>query len=162
MSNDDQDQLVNEYAKQISPLLESAKKAYGRRDQQTPAHESSREYTRLLVEFTSRGGSLQRLSDKLGVSYSGMRRRVTTADVPPLRAARKREGQIDYGQISRSADRVRSAKRNGTSEYHAQLWVEYNEGIPMNLLARELGISNAAPLYYGVQSHYKRSLYTAS
>jgi hypothetical protein len=162
MSSTDQDRLVEEYAKRIQPILASAQKAYGRRDQDTPAHVNSRQYTQLLVEFTSKGGSLQRLARRLSVSYSGMRRRVTTSDVPPLKTPRKSQGQIEYSTVSSAADRVRNAKRQGTSGYHAQLYEEFNNGIPMNLLARELGISNAAPLYYGVQSHYKRSLHSAS
>lgn len=54
--------LVAEYKAKIEPLFPLAKKAYGSRGQNTPAHKASREYTRLLVEFSERGGSLPELA----------------------------------------------------------------------------------------------------
>lgn len=163
MSTNSADILIEEYAEKIEPILSLATRAYGRKDQDTPAHEASREYTRLLLEFYQQGGSLQKLASRVGVSYSGMRRRIHTANVPPLRSPRKTsKDQVDFSLIERSASRVRNAKNFGVEKYHEQLYIEFNEGVPMNLLARELGISNAAPLYYGVQCHYKRSLSTTS
>lgn len=157
------DLLIDEYAEKILPLLPLAQKAYGRRDQNTPAHDASRAYTRFLCEFHQRGGSLQGLSKRLDVSYSGMRRRIHTANIPPLRSPRaSAKDRIDVSVVTRAAERVRQAKNEGTETYHEQLYREFNDGIPMNMLARELGISNAAPLYYGVQCHYKRSLSTSS
>lgn len=163
MSEEQQVDLVEEYATEIQPLLPLATKAYGRRDQDTPAHVASREYTRLLCEFYQKGGSLQHLSVKLGVAYSGMRRRIYTSNIPPLRAPRMSSAdKLDTSMIDRAALRVKKARSIGTAEYHEQLYNEYNDGIPMNMLARQLGISNAAPLYYGVQCHYKRSLTVSS
>jgi len=49
--------LVTEYKSMIEPLFPMAKKAYGSRDQLTPNHEASREYTRLLTEFHEKGGT---------------------------------------------------------------------------------------------------------
>jgi hypothetical protein len=163
MSQLDHDLLLDEYAEKIRPLLPLATKAYGRRDQDTPAHKASREYTNLLCEFHRRSGSLQKLAEKVGVSYSGMRRRVHTANIPPLRSPRKAsKDTINVSMVEHAADRVRQAKITSVEKYHEQLFNEFNAGVPMNMLARELGISNAAPLYYGVQCHYKRSLTTSS
>jgi transposase-like protein len=146
----------NDYVSRITPLLPLAKRAYGAKDQNTPAHHASREYTRLLVEYNDAGGNLVRLASAIGVAYSGVRRRVFTADVPPVKTKRMSRSSLSVSTISDAADRVRAARAIGTAEYHAQLHEEYYAGIPMNMLARELGISNAGPLYYAVQRHYKR------
>lgn len=148
--------LIDEYAEKIAPYLELAKRAYGSRDQVTPAHIASREYTRLLVEFHEKGGSLIGLSARLGVAYSGVRRRVFTSNVPSVKSTRKQKSKIDQAMMDHATERVKQARESGTSEYHAQLYEEFISGIPMNLLARSLGISNAGPLYYGVQRHYKK------
>lgn len=149
-------ELLEKYTELCEPLLEQAKRAYGRKDQDTPAHVASREYTRLLCEFNSQGGNLADLSRALDVSYSGVRRRVFTADVPSVRRTRHPRGHISVQMVTDAADRVRSAREHSTSEYHRQLHAEFAAGIPMNMLARQLGISNAAPLYYGINSHEKR------
>ncbi len=73
-------ELVQEYKEKIEPILPLAKKAYGSREQQTPAHNASREYTRLLIEFHKRGGSLPKLAKELKVAYAGVRRRVVMDD----------------------------------------------------------------------------------
>jgi len=148
--------ILAEYAERIRPLLPLARRAYGSRDQLTPAHVASREYTRLLVEFKERNGSLIDIAKELGVSYSGIRRRVFTADVPSVKTSRKLRGKISIEDIEHSATRVRSSRVQGSEDYHKQLYEEFMSGIPMNMLAKKLGISNAAPLYYGVQRHYKR------
>jgi transposase-like protein len=68
---------------------------------------------------------------------------------------RPRESVKD-GDIKSAARRVREAKQQGTNEYHDQLAREYSDGISLSSLARELGISSAAPLYYGVQRSIQR------
>lgn len=151
----EKEELVEEYAEKIRPYIDLAKKAYGSRNQSTPAHNASREYTRLLVEFHGKGGSLAQLAKRLEVAYSGVRRRVFTADVPSVKSSRKQRAKIDQQTINDAVERVQFARTNGTAHYHRQLHEEFMNGIPMNLLARSLGISNAAPLYYGVQRHYK-------
>ena len=155
MTEHEQD-LTREYAERIRPLLHLARRAYGSRDQLTPAHEASREYTRLLVEFKERNGSLIDLAKELEVAYSGIRRRVFTADVPSVKTSRKLRGKISVEDIEACAERVRRSRVYGSEEYHKQLYEEFMSGMPMNMLAKKLGISNAAPLYYGVQRHHKR------
>jgi hypothetical protein len=145
------DALVEQYAKKIKPLLPLAKRAYGSRAQVTPAHEASREYTRLLAEFYENGGSLVALSEKLDVAYSGMRRRVFTAKLPP---STMKKGRVKYSEaeISAAAKRVTKARDSGGAEaYHSALAAEYSKGVSLAALAEELGLSSAAPLYYGVQ-----------
>jgi len=77
MSNE----LVEQYAQLIQPHLEDAKKAYGARTQNSPAHNASREYTRLLIEFRNKGGSLPLLAKRLKVAYAGVRRRVVMNEI---------------------------------------------------------------------------------
>lgn len=150
-------ELLEKYTELCQPLVSLAKRAYGPKDQDTPAHAASREYTRLLSEFNTLGGSLTAISKELGVSYSGIRRRVFTADVPSVRRTRSPRGHITAEMVADAATRVRDARDHSTSEYHRQLHAEFTAGIPMNMLARQLGISNAAPLYYGINSHEKRN-----
>lgn len=150
------DDLIETYVSLIEPHIDLAKKAYGAKSQSTPAHEASREYTRLLVEFHSNGGSLIKLAKRLNVSYSGVRRRVFTSDVPSVKTTRKQRSLVDQRMIDDAAARVTDAKIVSVERYHEQLHNEYYSGIPMNVLAKALGISNAAPLYYGIQRHYKR------
>lgn len=149
--------LVDEYAEKIKPILSSAKKANGSRKKTTPQHEASREYTLLLVEFHNKGGSLPKLAEKLGVAYSGIRRRVVmnSVSVEQIKPTTKRE--ITQEDISDAVQRVKQAKLEGMYEYHEQLALEYKNGIPLAVLARNLGLSGAAPLYYGVQRAIQRN-----
>lgn len=144
------DELVANYVAQIQPHLELAKKAYGSRNTASPQHEASREYTRLLVEFYNRGGSLLKISKALGVTYAGVRRRVTTVDIPPA-GSRNRSKATDV-EIAFAAQRIKLAKESGDVDaYHEALRREYEDnGISLNKLAKALGLSSSNPLYYGV------------
>jgi hypothetical protein len=149
--------LVEQYRKKIKPLLPLAQKAYGSRDQDTPAHTASREYTRLLTEFYDIGGSLPQLADALGVAYAGVRRRVVMRDVSVATIKPKIKPKLRSNSVAASAKRVLRAKNRSTDEYHDQLLAEYEAGIPLGALAGELGVSSAAPLYYGIQRSMQRS-----
>lgn len=152
----DSEQLAESYAQKIRPLLPLAKKAYGSKVQSTPAHEASREYTRLLKEYSDVGGNLILLSYKLEVSYSGVRRRVFTAEMPPVRNGKARK-KVTEQELQLALERVRSAKAFSTKAYHAQLAEEYYEnGISLGAIAKGLGIKNASPLYYAIQRHAAR------
>jgi len=146
--------LVLEYAEKIRPILPLAKKAYGARTQTSPEHQASRQYTELLLEFQSKGGSLPQLAVTLNVAYPGIRRRVvmngvSVSSIKPKTRATRQEN-LD------AAQRVKQAKEVGVDQYHDQLASEYRNGVSLSVLARELGLSSAAPLYYGVQSSLKR------
>ena len=146
--------LVEEYKTQIEPLLPLAKKAYGSRMQNTPAHEASREYTRLLTEFYNRGGSLPALASALNVAYAGVRRRVVMQDVAVSsikpRVKPKTEG------IEDSIARIKAAKPGTVDEYHDAITREYEAGVSLAAIARGMGLSSAAPIYYGVQRSLQR------
>lgn len=148
--------LVEEYAQKIEPHLEMAKKAYGARGQETPEHNASREYTRLLVEYYDRGGSLSALGRRIKVSYPGIRRRVITSDVNIAQIKPKEKVPVARQDIYGAASRVKSAKEISVDAYHDQLRREYEAGISLSRLAQELGLSSAAPLYYGVQRSLQR------
>ena len=149
-------ELVTQYTEKIRPLLPLAKKAYGSRTQVTPAHKASQEYTQLLVAFAEQGGSLLQLAKELDVAYSGMRRRIFTSGTTlPSNAQTKR--RLTPDQINEAVLRVATAKSKSTQEYHAQLSYEYYEtGVSLGALAKGLGITNAAPLYYGINRHSMR------
>jgi transposase-like protein len=149
-------ELAKEYAEKIRPLLPLATKAYGPKNQKTAAHEASRKYTDLLVEYTNKGGSLLYLAQELDVAYSGVRRRVFTSNIPAMtnNNARKKN---DPAKIEAAVTRVKNARLKGTQKYHAQLAHEYyKNNISLSAIAKGLGIKNAAPLYYGVQRHITR------
>lgn len=147
-------ELIEEYAARIEPILSMAKKAYGSRSQSTPAHEASREYTRLLKEFHARGGSLPKLANRLDVAYAGVRRRVVMSDV--VVSSIRPKTRVKDQDIKAAANRVRLAKHHNRERYHDQLADEYRSGISLANLAAELGLSSAAPLYYGVQRSIQR------
>lgn len=150
--------LVDEYAEKIKPLLPLAKRAYGSRDQDTPQHEASREYTRLLTEFKDKGGNLQQLAGAIGTTYSGMRRRVVMRDVsvPSVRRTTPVRSKTSPEALEAAVARVRAAKEVGTEAYHDQLAAEYEAGIPLSGIAKALGVSSAAPLYYGISRSIQR------
>lgn len=147
-------ELVEEYAAKIEPILPMAQKAYGRRDLNTPAHEASRQYTELLKEFQNKGGSLPKLAEKIGVAYAGVRRRVAMSEIKV--SDYKPKIRLKNQNIEAAAARVRMAKLRGTDEYHDQLRSEYMSGISLARLGKELGLSSGAPLYYGVQRSIQR------
>lgn len=149
--------ITQEYAEKMRPLIPLAQKAYGAKSQNTPAHQASREYTRLLVEFVEKKGSLIHLSQALEVSYSGLRRRVFTSSVPTMNNKNAR-AKLAPEIIDAAVARVRDARQSGTEKYHEQLAIEYYQnGISLSVIAKGLGISNAGPLYYGVQRHAQRT-----
>jgi hypothetical protein len=52
---------------------------------------------------------------------------------------------------------VLNAKAQNVDAYHDQLAEEYRNGISLSNLAKEMGLSSAAPLYYGVQRSIQRN-----
>ena len=152
---DKQAALAEQYTKKLEPLVDNAKRAYGARGQDKVQHKASRRYTELLVEYYEKGGSIQLLAENLGVTYAGIRRRIVTAEnaIPP---AAKRKGLTEE-QVIEAVERVRVAKNKSPEKYHAAIAKEREAGIPLSAIARGLGISNAAPLYYGLQRHYSKA-----
>lgn len=143
------DELLDSYVKKIEPILGLAKKAYGSRSTSSPQHDASREYTKLLVEFYENGGSLLKISKALGVTYAGIRRRVTTYTVP-VNSSRIRS-KATPEEIQKAAERIKEAKLVSVSAYHEALRHEYEDNkISLNKLAKALGLSSSNPLYYGV------------
>jgi hypothetical protein len=147
-------ELVAEYKEKIEPLLSMAKKAFGSREQDTPNHRASREYTRLLTEFHERGGSLPTLAKELDVAYAGVRRRVVMQNVSVSLVRPKVRAKSE--ELNNAITRVKIAKAKSVDEYHDQLAAEYRAGVSLAALARSLGLSSAAPLYYGVQRSIQR------
>ena len=143
------DKLLDTYAKKIKPILPLAKKAFGSRAHTTPAHNASRQYTQLLVEYYSKGGSLVAMANELDVAYAGIRRRILTADQEIL-PSRKRSTLTD-AQVQKGIERIKKAKEKSPEAYHAALAAEYDKGISLAKVADALGISSSQPLYWGIQ-----------
>ena len=142
--------LVAQYKAKIEPLFPLAKKAYGSRFQNTPAHKASMEYTKLLVEFYEQGGSLPELAKALGVAYPGLRRRVVMKDVAISKVKPKRKAS--KSELPAAIERVRVARQSkDVNAYHDQLAEEYKNGFSLQDIAKGLGLGSAAPLYYGAQ-----------
>jgi hypothetical protein len=141
--------LVSEYGAQLERLLPLAKRAYGSRTHVTPEHEASREYTRLLVEYTDKGGSLVAMAKELGVTYAGLRRRVMTSELPALPNRSRSRATPEETELA--IERIREAKLQGPEAYHDQLALEYENGVSLAKIAKGLGLSSSQPLYFGVQ-----------
>lgn len=141
--------LVAEYAARILPILPLAQRAYGSRLQTSPAHEASREYTRLLLEFRDRGGNVSLLATALGTTYGAMRRRIITSASPPTN---RRPGQrVVESQTDAAVARIVEAKKTGVDSFHRQLAIEYDNGASLSAIAKKMGIKGSAGLYYGMQ-----------
>lgn len=142
------DELLDAYAPTLATLLPLARTAYGSRDLDTPQHTASREYTKFLCEFYEKGGSLLDLSRRLGVTYASLHRRVTTRSLAPrTTGARGRHSDEEYSQ---AVSEILRAKAVSTEEYHLCLKRHYDDKYSLARIARELGLSSANPLYYGV------------
>jgi hypothetical protein len=148
------DKLTQEYAAYIAPHLELAKKAYGSRATKSPQHDASREYTRLLVEFYSKGGSLLQLAKELNVTYAGIRRRVLTAEIPAK--SKGTNSKSTEAEISDAAYRIKFARGfadiegDSTGYHEIVLHIYETEKVSLNKIAKVLGMSSANPLYYAV------------
>ena len=142
------DEIFEQYAVAMEPLIPLAKRAFGSRDIVSPQHDASREYTRLLKEFYNGGGSLLKMAERLGVNYAGLNRRVKTADLKPSSGrARKKFTDAEYAQIVKG---VLAAKDRGVDEYHIFLLKVYDSGMSLARIAKDMGLSSANPLWYGV------------
>ena len=142
-------QLVEEYAPALIELLPLARQAYGSRNTKSPQHDASREYTRLLVEYYNKGGSLIAISKAVGVTYAGVRRRVTTVDVAP--AGKRIRSKATPEQVIEAVERIKIAREKSVEDYHEALRHEYEDnGISLTKISKALGLSSSNPLYYGV------------
>ena len=140
--------LLKRYVKLIQPHLELAKKAYGSRDTISPQHDASRAYTKLLREYYDKGGSLLDMAEALDVTYAGLRRRVTTKDLPA--SSKRPRKKFPEEVYDKAVDEILLAKSINTEVYHQRLKEAFDEGLSMAKLAQKMGLSSANPLYYGV------------
>lgn len=149
------DLILQKYFTPLAKLLPLARQAYGSRDTDSPAHEASRQYTKLLVEYANEGGSLVRLAKELGVTYASLRRRVSMANTP-TRSLRT-HSKLEPAEFQAAVKRVVEARKISTSAYHDQLAKEYDNGVSLGKLANALGLTGSYPLYYGVNRSRQRA-----
>ena len=95
------------------------------------------------------------LAKRLNVAYAGVRRRVVMSEVTV--SAVRPKTRLKEQDIQSSAKRVLAAKEKDVDSYHDQLAEEYKNGISLSNLAKEMNLSSAAPLYYGVQRSLQRN-----
>jgi transposase-like protein len=82
------------------------------------------------------------------VAYAGLNRRVSTCEIPASsKRPRKRFSQEVYDS---AVAEIVAAKLHGTKEYHEALAKHYAAGLSLARIAKEMGLSSANPLYYGV------------
>jgi len=141
-------ELLGEYLPLFQPLTHEAKVAYGSRATESHAHDVSRAYTALLVEYTSKDGSLLMLAEALGSSYPALRRRVMTANITPL--VRRRKSKATARDYASAVKQLTKARARGSAVYHSAIKDVYDRGISLNHLAKEMGLKSAYPLYYGL------------
>lgn len=144
------DHLIEQYLPRLAELLPLARKAYGSRDTKSVQHDASREYTQLLVEYYSKGGSLLGIAKELGVTYAGVRRRVITDEVRP--SSKRIRSKATPEDVLKAVERITIARNaGGVQEYHEALRHEYEDNrISLTKIAKAMGLSSANPLYYGV------------
>lgn len=145
------DDLTLRYAKKIEPFLSLAKKAYGLRNQDTPAHKASTKYTLLVKEYYEKGGSLVALAEELGVAYSGLRRRIFTLSTSS--DTRKPRSKASEEATQKALTVILKARDASTERYHAELYKAYHAGVSLAKISKGLKLSSSAPLYYAVQRH---------
>lgn len=142
-------QLLDEHFPAIQALKSQAEKAFGSRATDSHNHEASRKYTDLIKNYAEQGGSLLILADALEVTYPALRRRVMTADVTPLtRHSRSKATADQYAYAVQTLTPLRDS--HNTEAYHDALLEQYDNGLSINHLAKELGLKSAYPLYYGI------------
>lgn len=144
------DELLDEYEAKILPVLELAKKAYGSRSTASPQHDASRQYTQYLVEYYSKGGSILKLASRIDVTYAGIRRRITTSEIPAKPKGKRSRATKETMMLA--AIDIATAKASGdTEKYHEAIYDAYEiQGISLAKIAKALGLSSANPLYYAV------------
>lgn len=147
--------LLAEYYPQVAKFKYLATQAFGSRATESTEHEASREYTRLLKEYSDKGGSLLKMAEALEVTYPSLRRRVMTAEIAPLKRHRKsRASTADYQW---AAEYLEDAKLKGTEQYHDAIYEVYKQDISLNKLAPYVGLKAAYPLYYGLNKARMRA-----
>lgn len=132
-----------------------ATQAFGSRATESVEHDASREYTRLLKEYSDKGGSLIKMAEALDVAYPSLRRRVMTADVAPL--VRSKKSRATDQQYLKAAEILKQAKTAGTEQYHDTIYKIYKKEISLNKLAPYVGLKSAYPLYYGLNKARMRA-----
>jgi ribosome-binding protein aMBF1 (putative translation factor) len=101
------------------------------------------------VEYYNQGGSLIAIAQAVGVTYAGVRRRVTTAEISP--ATKRSRSKATPEQLAEAVERIKIAKEQSVEDYHEALRHEYEDnGISLTKIAKALGLSSSNPLYYGV------------
>lgn len=151
MTRKEEKQLIlNKFIDRAQALAPLAKEAFGSRATDSYAHDISREFTFLLVQYVGDGGSLQMMADALGMSYPALQRRVKTYKVVPLnRSTRSKAPVYEY---TRASEHLNKLKKISTFAYHEAIKEEYDRGLSMNKLAKYMGLKSAYPLYYGLNN----------
>lgn len=140
------EELVNQYAEDLRPLLPLAARAYGTQGPNSPARLASDEVNQKLLEYASQGGNITHLANELegSISLPGLRRRLRSARNGKLlgtfTSSRKR-GNKDPEAVARAAEKIRNARAVGPRQYGQAVRDVYEENISLTAVAQELGVS---------------------
>lgn len=154
-TKDQKKELLTTYFSDIAAHKYLATQAFGSRATESAEHDASREYTRLLTEYSEKGGSLLKMAEALGVTYPSLRRRVMTSVIEPL--PRSKRSTATPAQYKKAVARIKASKALGVQTYHDTIRSIYEDGIALNRLATELGLKSAYPLYYGLNKSRMRA-----
>ena len=153
-----------DYAAKIKPLLSDAKKAYGSQAPNSPARIASETVNAYLLQYVEKGGQIPELARHLDgeISLSGLRRRVRIARGADTSAMEGQEqivgrvprarGKKDPELIKEAVKEIQLARKQGGRVYGDAVRKAYDEGLSLNAIASELGIS-----YYSLWSAKRTS-----
>ena len=139
------------FAEKIKPLLADAKQAFGSQAPGSPARVASDKVNDLILEYTEAGHKMPALAEALDgeISLSGLRRRIRVARASKLANKEDRQlghvkrprGTRDPQVVADAAAKIAEARKVGGKTYGDAVRDAYNQGVALQPIADELGIS---------------------
>lgn len=155
---------AEDFAEKIKPHLSDAKKAYGSQAPNSPARIASETVNAYLLQYVESGGQIPELARHLDgeISLSGLRRRVRIARGTDTSAMEGKEqvvgrvprarGKKDPELIKEAVAEIQLGRKQGGRAYGDAVRKAYDQGLSLNAIATELGIS-----YYSLWSAKRTS-----
>lgn len=150
-TKDYQDMGPSEFADLIKPLLADARQAYGSQPAGSPSRKASDKVNEYILMYMSTGQKMPALAEALDgeLSLSGLRRRVRVAkakqlagpDEVNLGRVKRPRGSTDEKQVAAAAKKINKARAVGGRVYGDAVREAYDDGIALQAIANEIGIS---------------------
>ena len=145
------DTTVVEYANKIKPLLAEARQAFGSQPAGSTSRVASDKVNDYILQYTETGNKMPALSQALDgeISLSGLRRRVRVAKASQMAGnndtqlgrVKRPRGKTDEAVVAQAAKDIQKAREVGGKTYGDAVRKAYAEGIALQPIADELGIS---------------------